>query len=206
MKTSFFGILFCLCMPLIVYSQNELSTLALKTATENKDTIYTKVQFSQEIYGFVNKHYTPCKYKRILYVLKIEDLRLQSYEKEVRKEITKVFKEFKIPAVSLDEVKAQYGKSGSGITELLDKEFDALVILTFTSDATASHDIYTGLNTKSLSIHLVTHFFDKTFTKVPCIKVDALVNSHYFKVNSLTAKAVRGTFYYGLIKHNLFIQ
>jgi len=71
MKTYFFGILLLGCIPSIAYSQNELSTLALKTATENKDTIYNKIQFSQEIYGFVNKHYTPCKYKRILYILKI---------------------------------------------------------------------------------------------------------------------------------------
>ncbi len=180
------------------FSQHDFSTLINKKVEGIKDTSYTKIEFVDATNGLIHKNYTPVKYQKYLYILKINDEHFIKYTEDINNEILNVFSKYDLPVYALEEVKAKSNISDeTAFNKFIYQEFDAIIIITISASYTSKF---------SLTLNSDTWFYNKTFINEPFIKVSSTVSSNGPKVKALTAKAMRTTFYYGLIRHKLLIR
>jgi hypothetical protein len=211
-KTHMKKILFCLMVLLlnsiIMRSQNELSGVISEKATGLKDSLYHDLQIGTLTYASISNNYVVKKYKKFLYILKIDDIRMKKYYKDIKKEVTDEFLKWKINSICLDDINKPNEKDQTTLNSIIEENgVDGLIIINFSSDQShhSSGSMFFNMPHKSLSTTTIVDFYDKEYTKTPFIKVIAGADSHYFKPRALSEKAIANTLR-GLINANLLKQ
>lgn len=205
------SLILCIIMVLlnctILLSQNDLSNTISKKVGESKDTTYHELQIGTLTYASISNKYVVKDYKKFLYILKIEDIRMKKYFDDIKKEISNEFKKWRINAICLNDIINSNKFDSTVLKSIIEKnEVDGLIIISFNSaqPLQSNGSMFLNMPHKSLSTTTIVEFYDKEFTNKPFIKVEAGADSHYFKPRVLSEKAMANTLK-GLIKQNLLL-